>query len=141
MRCNSIQISGPFPSNLPKRKAIAGVTGCLSRRMSNNVWRVMRGTPAISVLLFGDAEVVDALQLDPDIGTVPQQLAEAQGHRWRNRLSFTQNVEQRLAGNEGHACDFGVAFRRRRGRRCAATRSRYRDRSPATCRSARPSLA
>src|ERR1051325_4571574 len=65
-------------------------------------------------LLLGKVKVVTALQIDPDIGTVPEQLAEAQGHSWRNRLPFTQDIEQRLTGNAEQAGDFGLAFAQRR---------------------------
>src|SRR5262245_7797849 len=47
--------TGPLPQSFPSRSAIAAVTGCFSRNMLCNVWRVTPKSLAISILSFPSA--------------------------------------------------------------------------------------
>jgi hypothetical protein len=63
-----------------------------------------------SELLFGHVQIVSALQIDPEVRPVAKQLAEAQGHRGRDRLLLTEDVEQGLTRNSEQAGNLGFGL-------------------------------
>jgi hypothetical protein len=54
------------------------------------------------------------LQIDPEIGAIAEELAEAQRHTGSDGLFLIENVVERLTGNAEQPRDLALGFAKRR---------------------------